>query len=124
MRRPATALAGCVAALLTVAGCGIAAGQPRDSYDAEQDARIVDCEPGDIGSVEAAVEITNRDDQERSYFVTARAVSGEGDEVAELHGAINAVDPGETVTIEAVGLGFAAPRQFECELVTVDSVVR
>lgn len=123
---PLRALAAAPAALVTLTGCGLASGQvgPGGNYEAEQHVTITACSPGDIGSVEAVVRITNRDDQERTYFITAKAISEDGERFATLHGSAAAVGPGETVTTEAVALGFDAPAEFECELVSVDSVVR
>lgn len=62
-----------------------------------------ECKVGQFGMVEAKVTVKNSGDKNRSYLITVSANDKDGNRVAELNGAANAIKPGQSAKVDTIG---------------------
>lgn len=62
-----------------------------------------ECKVGQFGMVEAKVTVKNSGKENRSYLITVSANDKDGNRVAELNGAANAIKPGQSAKVDTIG---------------------
>jgi hypothetical protein len=117
------ALAGCNVETTDEPGSSVTEGgseQEQSGGGAGADVTVNSCERGEFGQITARLSITNSTDSAKSYIVTVSADGPDGTRVAELNAASNAVQPGQTANVEALGSATEPPEGLTCTVVSVD----
>jgi len=89
------------------------------SGDATGDVVINSCEAGDFGALNADATVTNTTDVPATYSITVSANDASGNRVAELNGFANSIAPGQSASVDLVGMVEDAPEGMQCVVANV-----
>lgn len=137
-------LAAVVALVLVLSGCAgesedtsdapaVAAGatkaaaspkvSPKAGESGDASAKITKCGRNEYGAYWKGT-LKNRSDETSDFFITAEIIDSKGDRVDDAGTMATKVRAGQSVKLDAVGLGDVKdlPKKFSCRLVSVDRV--
>ncbi len=97
----------------------ISNGVEATSGDATGDVVIDSCEAGDYGAINADATVTNSTEVPATYSITVSANDADGNRVAELNGFANSVAPGQSASVDLVGMVESAPEGMQCVVANV-----
>ena len=96
---------------------------PSKSADPKDAVKIVKCGRNDFGAYWKGT-LKNTSTERSDYFISAEIVDAKGDRVDDAGTMATKVRPGQSVKLDAVGLGDVKdlPKKFSCRLISVDRV--